>query len=206
MHTPTHPQACLSKLSVTVHSPNDESACVAWGPLIQLYLHVILSGDFSVIFLRTAPEFGKKNVGPLRKERSSWEISAFKAWLSIGGENEDRDKQQGSERRGTHSQATFTEEKNHTHTFAARCIILIIPLSLTHANYYLRYGINEKTDCGWQVFNMIICSHARINTLSISDMIISPDWLVSLWSVFSTHTTKWMKYRRLRNNSAIKGK
>lgn len=57
-HAHAHTQASLFKLSVTVHSPNDESAR---GPLIQLYLHVILSGDFFVIFLGTVPEFSRNH-------------------------------------------------------------------------------------------------------------------------------------------------
>lgn len=51
-----------------------------------------------------------KNVEPLRKD-SSWEISALKAWLSIGTENEERGKQQKSEWWDSQSHATLLRGK-----------------------------------------------------------------------------------------------
>lgn len=114
--TSTHALACLSKLSalltlLMMRAP----VCleVHWFNYVCIWYYLGISLWF--LFWRLCQNLAK-NVGPLRKERSSWEISAFKAWLSIGRENEERNKQQKCEWWGTHKATPLTRRKNtHTH-------------------------------------------------------------------------------------------
>lgn len=95
--------AILENSQLQNGAPSNEER--ARGLPIQLNLHVMLSGDvfgiffvclFSVVGARIFFGGGEKRkiVGCLSRERSSWEISALKAWLCIGDEDEEGGKQQ----------------------------------------------------------------------------------------------------------------
>lgn len=94
--------AILENSQLQNGAPSNEER--ARGLPIQLNLHVMLSGDFLGIFFvfvfcgwrQNFFGGGKKTkiVGCVSRERSSWEISALKAWLCIGDEDEEGGKQQ----------------------------------------------------------------------------------------------------------------
>lgn len=165
MHTPKS----VLQLSATLPSSNDASTYLSWGSLIQLYLHLILSGDFFCDLSGDRARIWqskkkRKKVGPLRKERSSWEISAFKAWLSRAGENDQRDEQQKSQWWGTH-----THRHMHTHTCCKMYHTVFQMIIWVIASSVGKLTIDA-------MLNMLICSHSCNNMLCYGNR----SWLTCL--------------------------
>lgn len=169
--------------------------CERWGPVIQLYLHLRLSWEFFFyLFYFFSCDFSgdcakilqKRNVGPLRKARSSWEI---KAWLSTGGGNEERERDEKQKSDSVLQTLIFCEMYYTDYIIKPNRYKLL-----------LKKIVSSVED--WQVFKMLIRSYSGNNMLYISDMVISLDWLVS-----HTHTQKtgWRQMRcissRTKKNS-----
>lgn len=109
MHTPTHTHKHASSNSLLLYTLLMMRVLGGhWFNYICMWYYLGISLWFFWGLCQNLAEI----TGPLRKERSSWEISASKAWLSTGSKNKERDIQQKYEWWGTHSRSG-TKEKTH---------------------------------------------------------------------------------------------